>query len=60
MEASPDRELPVHGAETFPQTLACGLAFEGACLFMTILVNLPWERYHPFGPQLELMMMQEM
>lgn len=26
---------------------ACGLAFEGACLFLTFLVNLPWEHWIP-------------
>lgn len=41
--ASPDRELPLHRAGAYPQTLACGLPFEGACLFLTFLVNLPWE-----------------
>lgn len=45
--ASPDRELPLHTAETYPQTLACGLSFEGACLFLTFLLNLPWERWIP-------------
>lgn len=45
--ASPDRELPLHTAESYPQTLACGLPFEGACLFLTFLVNLPWEHWIP-------------
>lgn len=45
--ACPDRELPLCTADTYPQTLACGLPFEGACLFLTFLVNLPWEHCIP-------------
>ena len=45
--ASPDRELPLHRAETYPQTLACGVPFEDTCLFLTFLVNLPWEDWIP-------------
>lgn len=33
--------------ETFPQTFACGLAFEGSCLFLTFLVGLSWEHWIP-------------
>lgn len=43
--ASPDRDLPMHTTETYP--IACGLPFEGACLFLTFLVNLPWEHWNP-------------
>lgn len=36
-----------HCTETYPQTLACGFPFEGACLFLTFLVDSPWERWIP-------------
>lgn len=45
--ASPDRELPLRTTATYPQTIACGLPFEGAGLFLTFLVNLPWEHWNP-------------
>lgn len=45
--ASPDRELPLPCRNLPTNPFACGLAFEGACLFLTFLVNLPWEHWIP-------------